>query len=208
MGVDLGQAQDYTAIVVLGVSANNAADGQADEYHVGHCERLPLGTSYESVTQHIKKLIAIWTQYNQNITLVVDATGVGRPVIDMMRAEGLDPVPVIITTGYSETRDGNWWHVPKRDLVAVPNVLLGKKQLKIVQGIPFADVLITELHNFRVKANIAGHDSYEAWREGDHDDLVLAVSLACWYAFKQKKESISDVGLTWGTIRKRPDLMY
>jgi hypothetical protein len=26
-----------------------------------------------------------------------------------------------------------------------------------------------------------GHDSYEAWRESIHDDLVLAVSLACWY---------------------------
>ena len=25
----------------------------------------------------------------------------------------------------------------------------------------------------------AAHDSYEAWCEGDHDDLVLAVSLAC-----------------------------
>ena len=25
-----------------------------------------------------------------------------------------------------------------------------------------------------------GHDSYEAWREKDHDDLVLATSLAVW----------------------------
>lgn len=24
------------------------------------------------------------------------------------------------------------------------------------------------------------HDSYEAWREGDHDDLVIAVAMACW----------------------------
>ncbi len=24
------------------------------------------------------------------------------------------------------------------------------------------------------------HDSYEAWREGDHDDLMLSVALACW----------------------------
>ncbi len=26
------------------------------------------------------------------------------------------------------------------------------------------------------------HDSYEAWREGVHDDLVLSVALACWTA--------------------------
>lgn len=36
--------------------------------------------------------------------------------------------------------------------------------------------------SFRLKVNIAtGHDSYEAWREGDHDDLVLSTSLAVWY---------------------------
>jgi hypothetical protein len=38
------------------------------------------------------------------------------------------------------------------------------------------------------KVNLAtGHDSYEAWREEAHDDLVLAVSLACWYAFTRRK---------------------
>lgn len=26
------------------------------------------------------------------------------------------------------------------------------------------------------------HDSYEAWRERGHDDLVLALALACWRA--------------------------
>jgi hypothetical protein len=25
------------------------------------------------------------------------------------------------------------------------------------------------------------HDSYEHWRESDHDDLVLATALGCWY---------------------------
>ena len=27
-----------------------------------------------------------------------------------------------------------------------------------------------------------GNDTCQAWREGDHDDLVLAVAVACWYA--------------------------
>ncbi len=32
----------------------------------------------------------------------------------------------------------------------------------------------------------ARYDSYEHWRESDHDDLVLAAALACWGAAKRK----------------------
>ena len=55
------------------------------------------------------------------------------------------------------------------------------KQLKIAEGMPLSDTLRKELLNFKVRINIStAHDSYEAWREGDHDDLVLAVAMACW----------------------------
>jgi hypothetical protein len=60
-------------------------------------------------------------------------------------------------------------------------MLLGERTLKIADGVPFQDVLLRELGAFRVKVNRAtGHDSYEAWRERDHDDLVLAVAFASW----------------------------
>jgi hypothetical protein len=36
--------------------------------------------------------------------------------------------------------------------------------------------------SFKRKVTHAGHDTYEAWREGTHDDFVLAAALACWYA--------------------------
>jgi hypothetical protein len=59
--------------------------------------------------------------------------------------------------------------------------IIGKRQLKIAKGMPLADVLVRELENFRVKVNTAtGHDSYEAWSENEHDDLVFALSIACW----------------------------
>ena len=40
-----------------------------------------------------------------------------------------------------------------------------------------------ELLGFRVKIDpTTAHDSYAAWREGAHDDLVLALALAVWHA--------------------------
>ena len=40
-----------------------------------------------------------------------------------------------------------------------------------------------ELLNFRRKINLnMAHDPYEHWRDSNHDDLVLAVAMACWEA--------------------------
>ena len=33
-----------------------------------------------------------------------------------------------------------------------------------------------------------GHDAYEAWREKDHDDEVLAVALGCWVGEQLQRE--------------------
>ena len=43
-----------------------------------------------------------------------------------------------------------------------------------------AEVLVKELREMRVKVSAGGHESFEAWRSGAHDDLVLATALACW----------------------------
>jgi hypothetical protein len=73
--------------------------------------------------------------------------------------------------------------VPKRDLASVVQVLLQSSRLRIGEGLAHARTLTEELVNFRVKITLAGHDSYGTgaeWREGNHDDLVLALALACW----------------------------
>jgi hypothetical protein len=73
--------------------------------------------------------------------------------------------------------------VPKRNLVSALQAALQTGALKIASSLELAEVLREELLNFRIKINIAtGHDSYENWREGDHDDLVLAAAMAVWSA--------------------------
>ena len=38
-----------------------------------------------------------------------------------------------------------------------------------------------ELATFSARITAAGNQTFEAdWREGEHDDLVLAVAIACW----------------------------
>jgi len=44
-----------------------------------------------------------------------------------------------------------------------------------------------------VKITAKAHDIYEPWREGIHDDLVLAVALACWYG----QNGFTEVSFRW-----------
>jgi hypothetical protein len=114
--------------------------------------------------------------------LVTDATGVGRPVIDMMSKAGLRPIAITITGGFDENMVlSNDWRIPKRNLVSTLAVLLQSGRLKVAPDLVEGETFVTELSNFKVKISAAGHDSYNAWRESIHDDLVLSVALAAWW---------------------------
>ena len=67
--------------------------------------------------------------------------------------------------------------------------LLGTASAAVAAALPRkvteSETLVKELGNIRIKVSLAGHDTYGAWREGEHDDLVLAAALACWRAFKK-----------------------
>ncbi len=72
---------------------------------------------------------------------------------------------------------------PNPDLVGVLQVLLQTGRFKIPSQLKLGPVLQSEMLNFRVTIDPrTAHDSYSAWREAGHDDLVLSVALACWYA--------------------------
>jgi hypothetical protein len=64
--------------------------------------------------------------------------------------------------------------------VSALQLLLQSRRLHIARSLEHAATLVKELENFRVKITAAARETYEAWREGQHDDLVLAAALAAW----------------------------
>ena len=115
--------------------------------------------------------------------LAVDSTGVGAAVVDVLRDAGLSFRAVVITAGERESKDGSVYRVPKRNLVSAAQVLLQNRRVRISAALPEARTLTEELVDYRLKQNIAtGHVGFEPWREGQHDDLVLALCLAIWAA--------------------------
>jgi hypothetical protein len=152
-------------------------------YEVRYLERLPLGTPYPEVARRVLRLMRT-PPLRDNAMLAVDGTGVGRGVVDELKAHSLSFKTVVITAGHKESRDGDTYRVPKKDLIARPQVLLqeGNRRLKIAPFLPEAGTLVEELLNFRHKITDEGNDTYGPWRQGQHDDLLLALCLAVWAA--------------------------
>jgi len=193
IGLDLGQRHDFTALSV--VERRDVAGGA--EYDVVHLARwrdvsyTAVPEAVRAVTRRIAEAEALsgagWAlRPPPAVSLVVDQTGVGVAVVDILRAAGLDPISVIIHGGDATVRASDReWRTPKRELAGVVQVLLQGRRLRIVERLPLAATLRAEMENFRAKIDLTtGHDSYAAgadWRQGAHDDLVLSVALAAWY---------------------------
>ena len=180
-GLDLGQAADFTALAVL-ERPHMSTDNAAALFAVRHLRRYALGTPYTEIVPAVSQLLAARPLAGRT-TLVVDQTGVGRAVVDMLRTSApCTVVPVTITAGQNITvsEDGSR-NVPKKELVTCVQLLLQSRRLQIARSLRDAGVLVRELENFRVRITAAARETFGAWREGQHDDLVLAVALACWW---------------------------
>jgi hypothetical protein len=244
VGLDLGQAQDYTALAVieqqiwtgpevdwsdfgvffpegvepggwispsvvgplyaeriLAVNAHYLMGPLAADspLFVRHLMRYPLGTKYAEIVASVRGLLSRqpFRGRMRYTHLLADKTGVGAAVIDSFYEKGVYPIGVTIHGGSSVTEEfggAGGFRVPKRDLVASVQTLLQNRRLKIAPEMELAPILKRELLNFRVKIDPAtAHDSYSHWREDDHDDLVLATALACWYRELTRKEALNEI---------------
>ena len=147
-------------------------------FQVGHLERVPLGTPYPGIVAHARRLLG---KLPAGTELVIDYTGVGRPIFDMFTYAGISPLGVLITAGIAETWEGAICSVPKLTLVSRLQALLHEGRLKILKELAEAETLVRELQEFRVEFTAAGHLTFNA-RSGKHDDLVLSLAIGVWRA--------------------------
>lgn len=200
IGADMGQAQDYTALLFIEQRVHPVVGSEQDEegqyeafadYHVRRTERPALGTPYPVIVDRIAKALL-----SPNLNPVgqdpavcaLDATGVGRPVVDMLHEAGANISPITITGGNVAhyAADDGMWRVPKKELASTLQVLLQRGRVKLPTRT--ADPTVNQLNQtleremlaFSMKISTTGHATFEAWREKEHDDLVLGLGLGLW----------------------------
>jgi hypothetical protein len=197
-GLDLGQVTDFTALTINQLIER--PDGLL-EHQARHLERW-RGDKYPAIVRAVGERVALvrgkapntpaYLRYatpdlRPRVLLVIDHTGVGRPVSDMFDEAGFDCeiAKVTITAGSEVTQpeDRSEYRVPKRVLASTLQVVLQTERFKVQRTLPLAATLQKEMVNFKVRINLLGHESYGAgsdWREENHDDLTLSAALACW----------------------------
>ena len=135
------------------------------QYAVRHLQRFPLGTPYTTICTRLAQLFA--DRPLARSKLVVDQTGVGRPVVDMLKKARINAqiVPVTITAGYAANLGDAGWHVPKKELVSSLQVLLQSRRIKVAPSLPEAQTLVRELLDFKVKITPAANETFGALRK-------------------------------------------
>lgn len=195
VGLDLGKSVDSTAIAVLhhsvtplekytnflkrGISKQHTLEA----FHVVHLERLALGMPYPQQIHQVKQILAR-PPLTDRTPLVMDDTGVGRPIGDQFVESGLRPKRVTITSGLEVTQhNGDTWHVPKSVLISTMESRIHTGELKVAKALLEAGPMKEELLDFERHVSDGGRTTWGA-RVGKHDDIVLAVSLATWWAVR------------------------
>ncbi len=189
VGVDVGKSQDWTAISVVRQSTKalstwtvrgNVLCQDSEEFlDLVALERLPLQTSYPEQVARVQQIAS--HPRVRGADVIVDATGVGAAVADMF--DVLAPVRVTISGGAEAHRHArDRYSVPKADLVGAVLAALHSRQLRFGAGLALLEPLRQELQNFQLLARSStGHETYGG-RAGAHDDIVLSLSLAVWWA--------------------------
>lgn len=210
VGVDVGQIHDPTAIAVAEVAqqktgkfrtgeqyrkpayvdsqyqfhaAVDAEEVMSSHYTIRHIRRLPLGTSYPAVALHIADMLCSPLFASRNVRVLIDVTGVGRPVYDDLRKEiALRPEArqvrlAPITFSHGEKYNRSTGVLAKAYLVSRLQSLLQSTRVHAPDTAEVR-VMLEELRVYEIKVDDDGKDIYGA-KIGKHDDLATALGLAC-----------------------------
>ena len=139
-----------------------------------------MGTPYPAVAQRVAAVVrgVVAAESGASPDLYVDATGVGTPIVDTLRAAGVDAklIPVYFTHGDRRTLVEGEVRLGKAWLVSRLQTLLQWRLLHLPRTRE-AEVLARELLDYEIRISEDANDKFGAFRVGTHDDLVTALGL-------------------------------
>jgi hypothetical protein len=135
--------------------------GKAITTRSASCSASPRGAAYPVGGAILDKRFADAPLARSS--LAVDITGVGRPVLDLLRKARIFRAtirPITVTGGHEAHSDENGgWLVPRKELVSTLQVPLQQRRLRVGETLPEVPTLVQELLNFASNGLIAPGDA-------------------------------------------------
>lgn len=180
IGLDLGQQNDYTVISVFNLTFFEDPI-ESLRYDLLFLVKFPLRLSYPKIVKNIKDFIDEFFSVSKDYLMIVDYTGVGRPIVDLFRESNIDVVALNIIGGNSV----NWnndkqVNVPKKELISSLQIVLQEKRIRIADDVYHLEDLKREFINFRGSFTSHGNAKFGGII-GSHDDIVLSIGLPIWF---------------------------
>jgi hypothetical protein len=190
MGLDLGQSIDHSAAAVNEYRvADDGFIGPRDPYiRLISLRRWRKGADYNEVVEEV-------LHYPGLDVLCVEFNGVGRPVVDMLRRRARELevniriIPCITAASRArmhavQEERGTCYSIPKVDIVSAINILAQSRRLILLDS-PDLPNLFDELRKFQMRITQAANLQFGNMSGKDnHDDIVIAWGLACWWLIK------------------------
>jgi hypothetical protein len=202
IGIDIGKRHDPSAIVIavvedrrptLPVWSQAPTPKGVTHYRVPFLQRLPLETPYpEQVKQLLEYAHSGLNEFKkaegfcslQQCQIMVDVTGVGDAVVDMLKP-GMSKIgmlhPCRLVAGDRLNKiNFKEYQIGKAHFVSRLQVLSESRLVHLPPDYPEAQQLAQEMLDFDIDVDeTSGKATFGAMRPGTHDDLVCALGLAC-----------------------------
>ena len=145
-------------------------------------ERLIQHSNYVDMARYVKSLL-MHPALLGDVTLCVDATGVGRALCDILTAEHVAHTRIVMTSSDSYKRIAHdQFNVGKSYLLSTMAAQIENSIVQIVADGPGCSILLDEMQNFELTVNERSQRESVNAAIGHHDDAIIAAALAIFMA--------------------------
>lgn len=217
VAVDIARKHDYYNIqvgkIVPQITPGSEVLGTAervvhflDIVHIDKFQRV----GYEEAAKRVASIMR-HRDLVSNADLLADGTGIGDASIELLRAQGLKPVPIIFTSGTAvrEVRGASAnvfsltpgnpslnrlavleeIHVPKVDLVDAGKQISQQRRYRVAAGLRWGDDFRKQIDGFHGRVNeTTNRVTYEAETDRLHDDQVVCYLMMCWWMGRMSRQ--------------------
>lgn len=147
MGVDLAKHNDFSVLTVIDATNN----------------QVVYIDKFSEIDYPFQKQRIVATARRYRARLIVDSTGIGEPICEDLKREGLF------------VDDFKFTNKSKKELIEKLSIFIEQQHIAIPHNVE----LIDELGSFGYQMTEKGNITYSA-PTGQHDDYVISLALAVW----------------------------